>query len=174
MNTKSSDITKITLLPSIYVGTYAKYNQGSIEGAWLDLTDYSNPSEFYTACENLHKNEDDPEFMFQDFEGFPSEMYSESGGIDEIYTYLDFIESSHLEADVIQAGLALDIPLESIEDAYNGSHNSDEDFAYYMAEACGFEESSTWPHNHIDWDSAARDLMQDYNGHDGHYFSSNW
>jgi hypothetical protein len=27
--------------PRIYVGTYAKYNAGSIAGAWLDLDDYA-------------------------------------------------------------------------------------------------------------------------------------
>lgn len=30
----------------IYVGTYAKYNDGSIEGAWLDLEDFRNKNEF--------------------------------------------------------------------------------------------------------------------------------
>ncbi|MDO8250269.1 MAG: antirestriction protein ArdA [Rhodoferax sp.] len=25
--------------PRVYVGTYAKYNEGSIEGGWLDLED---------------------------------------------------------------------------------------------------------------------------------------
>ena len=26
----------------VYVGTYAKYNNGSLSGAWLDLSDYSD------------------------------------------------------------------------------------------------------------------------------------
>ena len=122
----------------------------------------------------LHKDEDDPEFMFQDFEGFPSEMYSESGGIEEIYIYLDFIKSSHLDAEVINAALTLDIPLKSIDDAYQGEHNSDEDFAQELATDGGFEASNVWPNNCIDWERAARDLMFDYNEQDGHYFSNNW
>lgn len=52
----------------IYVGTYAKYNNGSIFGKWLTLSDYSDLSEFYDACRELHKDEEDPEFMFQDYE----------------------------------------------------------------------------------------------------------
>ena len=28
--------------PRIYVGTYAKYNDGSIAGKWLDLNDYED------------------------------------------------------------------------------------------------------------------------------------
>jgi len=49
----------------IYVGTYAKYNAGSIKGAWLDLEDYSDRDAFLEACRELHKDEQDPEFMFQ-------------------------------------------------------------------------------------------------------------
>lgn len=52
----------------IYVGTYAKYNNGSIFGEWMNLSDYEDLEEFYTACKELHKDEQDPEFMFQDFE----------------------------------------------------------------------------------------------------------
>ena len=31
----------------VYVGTYAKYNNGSIFGEWLTLGDYENAEEFY-------------------------------------------------------------------------------------------------------------------------------
>ena len=30
----------------VYVGTYAKYNGGSLEGKWLDLEDYADKDEF--------------------------------------------------------------------------------------------------------------------------------
>lgn len=55
----------------LYVGTYAKYNADSLGGGWLDLSDYSDRDEFLGACRDLHKDESDPELMFQDFEGFP-------------------------------------------------------------------------------------------------------
>ena len=47
--------------PRIYVGTYAKYNDGSIAGKWLDLNDYEDINAFYKACKKLHKDESDPE-----------------------------------------------------------------------------------------------------------------
>jgi len=53
---------------NIYVGTYAKYNNGSIEGDWICLGDYSDLTDFYSACKELHSDEKDPEFMFQDYE----------------------------------------------------------------------------------------------------------
>lgn len=53
---------------SVYVGTYAKYNAGSIYGDWLMLSDYADIEDFYEACRELHADEEDPEFMFQDWE----------------------------------------------------------------------------------------------------------
>ena len=60
----------------VYVGTYAKYNGGSIAGAWLDLDDYDNISEFMSACSDLHDDESDPEFMIQASEGLPDRIAS--------------------------------------------------------------------------------------------------
>lgn len=62
----------------IYIGTYRKYNEGSLFGKWLTLSDYSDKDEFYEACKELHKDEEDPEFMFQDWEGLPKDLISES------------------------------------------------------------------------------------------------
>lgn len=69
----------------VYVGTYRKYNEGSIDGAWLCLADYSSKQEFLDACRKLHKDEHDPELMFQDYEGVPSWMIGESFISDEIW-----------------------------------------------------------------------------------------
>ena len=55
----------------VYVGTYGKYNNGSLFGKWLDLSDYNTYGDFLKACKQLHKGERDPEFMIQDSEGFP-------------------------------------------------------------------------------------------------------
>ncbi len=50
----------------VYVGTYAKYNDGNLFGKWFDLEDYTDLDEFYEACADLHADEEDPELMFQD------------------------------------------------------------------------------------------------------------
>lgn len=62
----------------VYVGTYGKYNNGSLFGAWLDLSDYSYKEDFYEACRELHKDEEDAEYMFQDYEDIPEARISES------------------------------------------------------------------------------------------------
>ena len=45
--------------PAVYVGTYRKYNNGSLYGAWMHLSDYSDYDEFGEACRELHKDEED-------------------------------------------------------------------------------------------------------------------
>lgn len=63
---------------NIYVGTYAKYNNGSIYGEWVDITKYNTIESFYEKCQNIHKDELDPEYMFQDYEYIPENLVSES------------------------------------------------------------------------------------------------
>ncbi|ENL7341889.1 antirestriction protein ArdA, partial [Escherichia coli] len=63
--------------PAVYVGTWHKYNCGSIAGRWFDLTTFDDERDFFAACRALHQDETDPELMFQDYEGFPGNMASE-------------------------------------------------------------------------------------------------
>lgn len=73
---------------SAYVGTYGKYASGSIAGKWLQLSKYESKNEFLQTCKRLHKDESDPEFMFQDFEDVPESMIGESFVSDEIWKVL--------------------------------------------------------------------------------------
>lgn len=57
--------------PRVYVGTYGKYNNGSLAGGWLSLKECKDYQDFLRKCRALHKGERDPEFMIQDSEGFP-------------------------------------------------------------------------------------------------------
>ena len=82
--------------PRIYVGTYGKYNSGSIFGKWFDLTEYKNLKEFYNALKDYHKNEHDPEFMFQDWENIPSCLIGESWIHEEIYDYIEEIQNGNI------------------------------------------------------------------------------
>lgn len=58
-------------MAKVYVGTYKKYNEGNLKGAWLDLADYESYSEFVAACKKLHNDEKSPELMIQDLSDFP-------------------------------------------------------------------------------------------------------
>lgn len=76
------------LKAAVYCGTYGKYNAGSIDGAWMQLAKYQTNEEFLEACARLHKDEHDPEFMYQDMEYLPDEFYSESWIDPEVFQVL--------------------------------------------------------------------------------------
>ena len=62
----------------VYVGTYNKYNCGSLDGAWVDLESFNNEKELMKFLYRLHADEAEPEFMVQDYMNFPRRFYSES------------------------------------------------------------------------------------------------
>lgn len=63
---------------SVYVGTYHKYNCGSLKGAWVNLETFDDEEELMEFLYRLHADESDPELMMQDYMNFPRKFYSES------------------------------------------------------------------------------------------------
>jgi antirestriction protein len=83
------------------------------------------------------------------------------------------VSNSHLDAEVWEAASDVDIEPENVEDAYQGEYDSDQNFAYQLADDLGeIDENASWLKNCIDWERAARDLMFDYVESNNHYFKS--
>jgi len=157
-------------MASIYVGTYQKYNNGSIGGAWVDLTKFSNEDEFLDYCKELHKDEEDPELMYQDFEEFPKRYYSESYINSDLWEWLALDDN---EKNILEAYLecfGYDGTVEDAMDAYQGQYESDIDFTMELLESCGDIPKDFPSYIHIDWEGTARDIMMDYSSHNGFYF----
>jgi len=111
--------------PAVYVGTYAKYNNGSINGSWVKLDDYNDKEDFLDACRELHKDEHDPELMFQGYQGFPEALYSECGIDEKIF---DWIKLNDHEKDIVE--LYLDnidgsADFDTAIEAYAGNANTE-------------------------------------------------
>lgn len=152
----------------VYVGTYAKYNSGSLAGEWLDLEDYSDKAEFYAACKELHANEPDPEFMFQDWEDIPEGMIGESHICEEAFEVAAMDEDERKLITVYRAHVNQEGTLEEAQEAFRGTHKSPEDYAWEFTEECGYlEKVPAFLQCHIDWQGVARDM-----GHDGVTFVS--
>jgi len=64
-------MAKLVYDSKVYVGTYRKYNNGSIDGAWISLAGCKDYDDFLAQCRKVHKDERDPEFMIQDTECMP-------------------------------------------------------------------------------------------------------
>lgn len=148
----------------VYVGTYAKYNNGDLTGKWLDLSDYSDRDAFLEACRELHDDESDPELMFQDFEGFPRAWYSESSAPPEIlWEWLELDEREQRAFAVYAEHYGDGAEIEGFREAYQGQWVSGADFAEHIAEECGElpKDLPTWIV--IDWEASwEHNLRHDY------------
>ena len=142
----------------IYVGTYAKYNNGSIKGAWLSVEDYTDRDDFIEACAKLHSDEDDPEFMFQDYEGFPEAFYSESEIDEELWAWLDLDDDDRELLAAYQHGVDQDGTIEQAQDAFAGKADTEADWAAeWLEETGGLEGVPEHLQNYIDYEAYARD-----------------
>lgn len=96
MEKRINHLSQLTDDVRIYVSTYNRYNNGSLQGYWLDIASFYDAEELINYCkEELFSDEDAPELMFQDFENFPEKFYSESMNekdFDSLFEWLDLDE----------------------------------------------------------------------------------
>ena len=163
--------------PSVYCGTYAKYNNGSLFGQWIDLTTFDSYDEFHNYCCALHADEDDPELMMQDYECFPYCYYDDcmgEDGFDKIKLYWEMCEEHKAEAVDAWLSLTCGDDLDGFEEAYQGEWDSEVEFAEYIFDECYCDVLRSLPRNftyYIDYKAFARDLfIDDYDYVDGFVF----
>lgn len=161
----------------IFVSTYAKYNEGSISGEWMDPGDYTGEGDFLEACTELHKDEVDPELMFLDWEDCFG-MVEESSIDPALWDVLEFIARDEVAPEAVQAFLdnGYDWDEDEFEDAYCGdySHTSNPRLAYTeeLVEDCyNLEGKMGDLARYFDYAAFARDLfIEGYWEEGGHIF----
>lgn len=151
-----TNATHTTTTPSVYVGTYYKYNSGSIQGEWLKLDAYCNKAKFYEACRKLHADERDPEFMFQDFEGFPKSYYGESWIDSELWDWLELSEDEQEIVTAYRDFIDDKATFEEALEALCGVYKDRSDWAYEWLNEMG-ESVPEHLQGYIDYDAFARD-----------------
>lgn len=163
--------------PSVYCGTYRKYNNGSLFGLWLDITKFNDYDEFIDVCRQLHADEEDPELMFQDYENFPSELYCESCMGEETFDQiLEYGELSEDDREAFDDYLEdHDYDMEAFREAYCGKWDSEEEFAEHIISECyDLDDMMGDLARFFDYEEYTRVLfMDDYDmGSNGHVFKS--
>jgi len=161
----------------IYVGTYAKYNSGSIFGMWINLESVSDAYGFFEVCRELHKDEADPEFMMQDYQGFPEEFYHESMNIDDVQKVLDYIALDDDDREMLEAfcecygGDATDADnIEDVRERCMGQFDTFQDFADQCAdEELACMNAPEFCTRYFDYEAYARDLKYDFSVSDNGY-----
>ena len=161
--------------PSVYVGTYGKYNDGSLCGLWIDLSTFNDFDDFIDFCKAIHADEEDPELMAQDYEGFPRQWYNEGfmseDDIDNIIEYSELCDKYSQEA--VDDYMEFHDELDDFEEAYCGEWDSEEDFARHIVSECyDLERSMGQLANYFDYEAFGRELfMWDYSmGANGNVF----
>lgn len=161
--------------PSVYVGTYGKYNDGSLCGLWIDLSTFNDFDDFINFCMAIHADEEDPELMAQDFEGFPRQWYNEGfmseDDFDNIIEYSELCDKYSQEA--VDDYMEFHDELDDFEEAYCGEWDSEEDFARHIVSECyDLERSMGELANYFDYEAFGRELfMWDYSmGANGNVF----
>ncbi len=128
--------------PALYVGTYRKYNNGDLSGMWIDLVSCGDYDTFFEVCRELHKDEEDPEYMYQDCDNLPEQWYSESGINEE--TFDRIIEWAELDEDEREAYEAYmdvrcdnSVSIEDFREHFCGEWNSEYDFTECLIDDLG-------------------------------------
>lgn len=147
--------------PMVYVGTYRKYNEGSIYGKWISLSACGDYDTFYEVCREIHKDEDDPELMFQDFQGFPSSMYSECFGRETFEKIMDWYDhfTEKGEAFEVWFNLFNDEDFDKFDDDFLGKYESLEEYAEQLVDEC--YDLPEFAKTYFDYGKFARDLSYD-------------
>lgn len=153
--------------PSVYVGTYGKYNDGSLCGLWIDLSSFDDYDDFINFCKAIHANEEDPELMAQDFECFPRQWYNEGfmdeDDFDHIKEYSELCDK--YGNDAVDDYMEFEDTLDNFEEAFCGEWDSEEDFARHIVEECyDIERTMGNLSQYFDYEAFGRDLFNwDYN-----------
>jgi antirestriction protein len=155
---------------AVYVGTYGRYNSGSIFGKWFDLADYAGADEFFAAVAEYHKDEPDPEFMVQDHEGWP---FSESFTVAQFKRFYDLVdeldgpddlELFQIFAQSYNPARWEPVEVDTFRDAYVGTYASEKEYGEETADEMmsSLTALGNIPQelvNYFDYDAWTRDLF---------------
>ncbi len=172
-NLSDDELEMSVVAPAVYVGTWHKYNCGSIAGRWFDLATFDDERDFFAACRSLHQDEADPELMFQDYEGFPGNMASECH---INWAYVEGFRQARDEGCEEAYRLWVDdtgeTDFDTFRDAWWGEADSEEAFAVEFASDTGLlADVPETVALYFDYEAYARDLFLDsFTFIDGHVF----
>ena len=152
--------------PRVYVGTYGLYNEGSLEGDWFNLMDYDSKKDFYKALAERFKGiDDDPEYMFQDWENC-GDLVTEYGINDKLFDLISEYRSDDRGMDwdaYIQ--LAPEYDLDDIFMVVEKPRYGNDNEAIgrqYVDELGVSELGEDTIENYFDYEAFGRDLCMDF------------
>jgi antirestriction protein len=130
--------------PSIYVADLEAYNNGSLNGEWLKLTDYNNADELMEAIQVLLDKWGVEEYAIHDTEYIPRNLSSEYMGkedFEQLYEMIDLANEYNLPLEVVQ-DVVSQYDARAVQE-YRGKYDSAIDFAEQQVDEVGLENFSS-------------------------------
>ena len=156
-------------VPAVYVGTYHKYNCGSLRGMWVDVTSFDTYAEFQNFCRAIHCDEEDPEIMIQDFQNcgndFRSEFFEEQD-FEWTNLYWELCERAGVEAVEDFLEFFDDSQLEEFDEKFIGNFSNPTEFACYWVEMTGKQDEIEKLLPWLDYSGMAENMFA-YDFHQG-------
>ena len=141
------------------------YNEGILRYEWLDLETCSTADEISEYITNLlekrskETGELHEEWFVTDYEDFVD--LGEYPSFDKVEKAVKL--SKEYTPEIVSKYYSNFQEFEHLEEAYNGIHESEEDFAYNLVKDCYSEKELGVLKDYIDYEKFARDLfMTDY------------
>lgn len=149
----------------VFVTTYSIYNQGkqfasNKHGFWIDVEDldFDQLTENFNSLDPICSN--DHEFMFTDYENFPSVLYSESGMDFEAIKEFDDLADDKKEVVELLLSNRIKPNVQSAIDSAENYHifeGSLYDYGYAHIED-GCYEIDEYLRDYLDFEAIGRDL----------------
>jgi antirestriction protein len=172
--------------PRIYLTTYELYNNGNLDGEWIDLSQFEDGEAVISyfrkkirMWEKKYGMQMD-ELMFPDHENIPDSLYDEgmnAAGFDKVINAYKISEEKDIPMDVVADIIreyAPDDVGEWIDERYQGKYDSDTELGEGYVDMMGGIEmmDKETLERYFDYESFGRDLAYDYRDFDGYYFRS--
>ena len=154
-----------------YKGSGARFTFTTGDNLEDAILTFANDEAGFDNTEDFEELTDLEELTYEVVDWGEVEDYENLQDIDVLNEIAEERDLEDLDWDVISAAIDCDIEISNIVESYEGRYKDDEDFAYETALSFGFiNNNKNWPHNCIDWEQAARELMSDYTESNGYYF----
>jgi len=141
------------------------YNEGILRFEWLDLEECSSEDELQEFITNfLDKRSKETKELHEEWFVSDYEEFADFGEYPQIEDIANAVKlSKEYSWEVVARYYSNSQELDSLEEAYNGIYDSEEDFAYETAHDIYSKEQLGELNNYIDWEKYARDLfINDY------------
>jgi antirestriction protein len=146
------------------------------KGLWVDMDEVTEWEQVEEKLLDLFPTSQIDEILCADVEGLARHFYASNCDSFSMTEWADFkeeLDNTHLDASTVDAylencGIA---SIDTIEDSYVGEYNNWEDFAYNMADECGYlDQMPPSIRAYFDYEAFGRDLSHDFFESNGHFF----